>query len=422
MSFNRNIAPEILPIQQVDLLDVQVDELQNGISFYELKGGKQPVVHLQLVFPAGRWNEKKAMQSFFTASQMLEGTTNKSSQEVSEMIDLHGATIDISASYDIATVELICLSKHLSPMVQLLEEMITSPSFDESELEVKQQIVKQKFQVNLQKTDFVAQRTFLQKAFGQSHPYGYTSSLELFDSIAVSDIKAYHESNFLGTKPIAIFSGDFTNEDLKVVKTMVSQLKTGENDTKVEWQMNVEYGESYIPFEEAKQTSIRIGKPMIDIHEDEYGMLTIANAILGGYFGSRLMSNLREEKGLTYGAYSHLGSFVDQGYWFIGTDVGKENRELAVGEIKKEIQRMQEELVSEGELELVRNYVMGKYLGKVDGPFSQAKVYKNLFIQSQNKVDFQNRVNQILDTSAEDVRDIANKYWKLDEMIEVLVG
>jgi len=422
MTLDRNIAPAIQPIQQVDLLALTADKLRNGIPFYELKGGKQPVIHLQLIYPAGRWNENKELQSFFTGNQLLEGTTSKTSKEISELIDLHGSSISASPGYDVATIELLCLSKHLTPMIELLREVITSPVYDEKELALKQQIVKRSLQVNLQKTDVVAQRTFHEKVFGNNYPYGYASSIEKYDAITTEDLREFHQSNYLNATPIAILSGNYTSTELTQIQEMISGLPTGETQSPSNWTLNTESGATYIPFEEAKQTSIRIGKPIIDLKEEDFGKLTVANAILGGYFGSRLMSNLREEKGLTYGAYAQLGRFVNQVYWFIGTDVGKEHRELAVAEIKKEIKRLQDELVSDDELELVRNYVMGKFLGKVDGPFAQAKVYKSLLLNSQNDVDFQKTVQQILSTTATDIQRLVKQHWALDEMVEVMVG
>ncbi len=422
MSINRSIAPQIKDITQVNLLDLEAEQLNNQMLVYQLQGGKQPVTHIQLIYPAGRWYEQKPLQSFFTSAQFLEGTSQKSSKAISELIDLHGATISASASYDVATVELLCLSKHLEPMIQLLVELLTEPSYDSDELALKQQILKRKLEVNLEKTNFVAQRVLHEKIYGKSHPYGYSSSSEKYDSIRSEDLISFHQSHFLNATPTVIISGHFTSEELNVIKSSISALPTGQVLDNPTFESKGQKGKTYIPFDDAKQTTIRMGKPIDHINTENYGKLILANAVLGGYFGSRLMSNLREDKGLTYGVYSQLGSFVHQDYWFIGTDVGKDNRNLAVQEIKKEIQILQNQLVPAEELEVVRNYVMGKYLGKVDGPFSQAKVYKNLMIHNQTTKDFQDQVSQILSTTAEDIMELANQYWSLDELTEVQVG
>ena len=133
------------------------------------------------------------------------------------------------------------------------------------------------------------------------------------------------------------------------------------------------------------------------------------------------MSNLREDKGYTYGAYSFLGSFLQEGYCYIGTDVGSEQAEAAVTEIYAELNRLQTEAIPEAELQLVKNYVMGKYLAKIDGPFAQAKVFRSLLLRGETAEDFVDRVSRIQQINSAQLQALAQQYFSAEQMIEVVV-
>jgi len=423
MIINRKLVPAIQPITSAELLPIEAKKLTNGLPFYQLEGGDQQVVSLQLLFNAGRWFENKPLQAFLTASLLTEGTLNRSSEEVSEWIDFHGAQLIVDASYDVSTLSLVCLEKHLEPMLELMDDVLSNAAMRADELEIKKQISKQKLQVNQQKTDFVAQRMFHNLAFGESHPYGYASTAEKYDAINSKDVQSFRENGYLNSNSFAILSGNCSQENTIRIKNSLSKLTQSQTQSATTKKpLQTSFSRSDIDFPNAQQTSLRFGKPTIGVLHPDFAKLELANAILGGYFGSRLMSNLREDKGLTYGVYSRLGSFLNTGYWFVGTDVGKEHREVALEQIKLEVKNIQEHVVPTDELELVRNYMMGKYLSKVDGPFAQAKVYKTLILHGQSHADFQRRIDQLLHATAEDVQEMAQKYWSMDNMIEVLVG
>ena len=174
--------------------------------------------------------------------------------------------------------------------------------------------------------------------------------------------------------------------------------------------------------EGALQTSIRLGRLLFPrTHPDFVGMQVVA-AILGGYFGSRLMQNLREEHGYTYGVMSAMVNFDKEGYLAIATQVAKEHREDALREIYFEIERLRNELVDEGELQMVKNVMIGEILRILDGPFGIADVtIENIMCGMDNSAT-EESVARIFAITAEEIKALAEKYLRREDLIEVYAG
>ena len=413
--------PSIKPLSNIQLLQAEEQLLSNGVKLVLLPGGDQEVVNLQFILPAGRWQEPKHLVAHLTAKLLKDGTTGKSSKQINEIIDFYGAHIDVSASYDYASLSLVCLTKHLQPMLELVCELFSSPTFHEEELRIKQKNAIEKLKVNEQKTDYLAQRAFHQKMFGQNHPYGYASSKQNYEAVTTSDLKSFFQNQYSLSDGFVLAVGHLPSEVLKQIKEAISTIYSpSRNADDHQHKIETTVGKFHLRKEGAQQASIRIGQPTISIHHKDHSCLKLATSILGGYFGSRLMSNLREEKGLTYGVYSTLGAFAQQGYFYIGTDVGVDSVDLALQEIYVEIEKLQNELVPEDELQLVKNYIIGQYLRKVDGPFAQASIFKTLILHQQTAKEFIDRVEAIREISAKQIQEAAKKYWQVDKMVEIV--
>ena len=178
----------------------------------------------------------------------------------------------------------------------------------------------------------------------------------------------------------------------------------------------------FVEKEGAVQNAIRIGKRLINRTNPDYPKLTVLNTILGGYFGSRLMTNIREEKGYTYGIGSGLVSLSQGGYFFITTDVGAAVYEDAVKEIYHEIVKLQEELIPENELSLVRNYLLGSFQRSIDGPFALAERFKSILLSGLGYNYFENYLTVIKNITSEELKTLAQTYLLTSEMTEVIVG
>jgi predicted Zn-dependent peptidase len=173
---------------------------------------------------------------------------------------------------------------------------------------------------------------------------------------------------------------------------------------------------------DAIQSAIRVGRILFNKTHPDYFKFQVLNTILGGYFGSRLMANIREDKGYTYGIGSGLNSLLHSGYFFISTEVGADVTTKALDEIHKELKLLREDLVSESELETVRNYILGQFLRSVDGPFALAEKFKAVYEFGLDYSYYDKYFHAVKTVTPAEIRDLANKYFQEKDLIECVAG
>jgi predicted Zn-dependent peptidase len=147
----------------------------------------------------------------------------------------------------------------------------------------------------------------------------------------------------------------------------------------------------------------------------------VLNSLFGGFFGSRLMSNIREDKGYTYGIYSYLENHVQESAWVISTEAGRDVCEATVAEVYKEMEVLRNEPVDADDLLLVQNYMMGSILGDLDGPFQIINRWKNIVLNGVDSSYFQNQVATIKSVTAAELQELANKYLHPEKFYELVV-
>jgi predicted Zn-dependent peptidase len=170
------------------------------------------------------------------------------------------------------------------------------------------------------------------------------------------------------------------------------------------------------------QSAIRIGFRTFNRHHADYFDLSILNLVLGGYFGSRLMTNIREEKGYTYNIYSTLDAMQFDGCFYIGTEVGHEFLQDTLTQVYLEMDRLRDELVDEDELEMMRNYILGNYLTMIDGPFNVAELVRLIVTEDLPFTELQTSVERTLAVTRNSIQETAKKYLLPEKMSEVIVG
>jgi predicted Zn-dependent peptidase len=169
------------------------------------------------------------------------------------------------------------------------------------------------------------------------------------------------------------------------------------------------------------QGAIRIARPFPNRHHPDFKKVMILNTLFGGFFGSRLMANIREEKGYTYGIHSYIQNHIQQTAWMISTEAGKDVCEATIAEVYKEMNLLKEELVDKEELLLVKNYMMGSNLGDLDGPFQIINRWKNLILNDLDENYFNDSMNTIKNITAKELKELADKYLAPEEFFELVV-
>ena len=437
---DRTISPDFQTIKAINFPPVQALTLSNGIPLYVINVGEQPVIKIELSFEAGNWQETENGVSLFTAKMITEGTSQHSSAQISEYFDKFGSFTESGQGLDRANFVVYGLKKHLPSLLPMVQELLQDSVFPEKELDSLKNIQLNSLQVNSEKTSFIANKTFRKTIFGEVHPYGKS-----LDEVAIEDINQEVLVNFYRNywqgRPFKIFlSGNISDVEIALMQEYFGgfvvggaggNVVGGDTDHGADNGKGTNHGVNLIPTiieniviekEGAIQSSIRMGKHLMTRKHPDYFPMLLLNEILGGYFGSRLMKNIREEKGLTYGISSNLALFSQAGYFVIGTDVKREFTQQTVDEIHKEIKILQTELVDESELETVKNYMVGSFAGSLNTPFDIADRYKVIFSEKLPLDFYQNYIPNIQQISAIQLLETANKYLGLETLTEIVVG
>jgi zinc protease len=219
---DRTMAPAIQQIEQVAIPEAVGIKLDNGIPLYYVNAGKQPVMRLELIFKAGKWFESIPGQSYFTGKMLTEGTEHCNANEVAAFFDELGAFVEVACGFDRITLTIHLLSRHLSTLLPLIQEMIDSPGFRASELESLKARRRQKLLVDLGKNSFLAARNFTEKIFGSQHPYGKILEPEDISNIGTKAISDFYQVYIRGNFEV-ILSGLVAEEHIESINQTLGQ-------------------------------------------------------------------------------------------------------------------------------------------------------------------------------------------------------
>ena len=422
---NRNLPPQFKTIEHVDIPKSKQDVLSNEIPVHIISGGSQDVLKVELIFNAGLWYQKSPLIAGTCNSMLNEGTKKYSAAELAEKFDFYGAHIAYNNSQHDASISLYTLNKYLDETLDLLEEIIKRPTFPEKEFKTILSNKKQNYLVNREKTNALAKEKFNSLIYGHKHPYANIFKSCVFDEVQLEDIKTYYKDRYTSDNCRIIVSGKMDKSILPKIEDRFGasawNTKSHNIETKHEF-LSSDEKKVFVLKKDAVQSSIRIGRPLFNKTHPDFAGIMLLNLILGGYFGSRLMQNIREDKGYTYGINSLLLSHLKSGHFAIVTEVGKDVCEAAISEIYKEIKRLREELVSEEELNLVKNFFSGEMLRSFDSPFALSESLRGNLPFGFDNSYYEKFLQDIKGTSSQKIMDLANTYFKEEDLYEVIVG
>ena len=424
---NRKIAPAIKDAVEFDITLKPYEKftLDNGIPVYVIKNNEQDTLQMEMVFPAGSWYEQESQVAAATNFLMKNGSSQHSALQINESIEYFGAYLNRGSYHENATYSLHCLTKHTEALLPLMQEVIQDPSFAEEELAIYQQNMKQRLAVNLQKCDFVANRYIDKYLFGEFHPYGRVSTMMAYDALQPESLKAFYQKHYTYNNCKIFVAGHLPDNMIPLLnKYFGATLWNGETTLlRPELPIQVADEKKYRIFndENGVQGAVRVARHFPNRYHPDFPKMLVLNTILGGYFGSRLMSNIREDKGYTYGIHSQLYNFRQTSALNIQTEAGRDVCEATIEEIYKELSRLQQEAIPEEELSLVRNYMIGTILGDLDGAFQVIQRWKSLILNDLDENYFYNNIRIIKTISAEELQHLAQQYLTPSDFYELVV-
>lgn len=397
--------------------------LDNGTKLIEVNKGTQELVSLEIIHFASRTQEDKKGVARAVARLVREGAGSLSSKHISEQIDYYGASMSTGANLDFSFIKLFTLTKYFEKLLPIVEEVRYNPTFPQEELDRFVENNIQKLVMDKAKVELVAYKAITEKIFGSDHPYGYNSDEQLYKSLKLSDLQTHHTKFYGSDNCLIVLSGKVTPEirratieafgkvNQSVVLNPYQSPPLLSNLTRIK-----------LPADDKSQVGLKIGTKLWSRKHEDFSGMFVLNTVLGGYFGSRLMSKIREEKGYTYSIYSGLDMLKEDGYFFVSTEVAHEYLDDTIVTIYDEIEKLKQELLPADELDMIKNYLRGNFLNMIDGPFKIAGLVKLLEI-NELPIDFFTALSQyVKNVSAEEIRDFASKYLDRSKMVEVVVG
>ncbi|MEI6574985.1 MAG: pitrilysin family protein [Bacteroidota bacterium] len=408
-----------------DLIKPQYQKLSNGIPIYFVNSGKHELVRIELLFDAGTYYQTKKLTAFFTNRMLREGTSKHTAQQLAEIVEFYGAYLSVNTDKDRASVSMLMLEKQIPHLLPLLGEIIHDPAFPEHELDILKSRQQQEFQVNMQKVSYLASRHFSAMVFGEKHPYGKMHNAADYKHIEMADLSSYYSQYYTPSSCMILVSG-------KAVKGMYEKIDRifGTKD----WTDSIKKKQAvhefspaaekkaFISKPDAVQSAIRVGKTTIDHHHPDYIGLKILNTLFGGYFGSRLMKNIREDKGYTYGISSILLPLEKTGCWVVAADVNAGNSQDTVDQVFHEMEQLCAKKVSTSELNLVKNYMLGNFIRSVDGPFDLADKFKNQLLLGLGEDYFETYIQSLKAATPDTMQSLAKEYLQPESFYELIAG
>lgn len=426
MAIDRTKAPAIKDAVdfEVKLKPCEQFTLDNGTPVYSIDAGAEEVVMVELVFHAGNWYEEKNIVAATTNHLLKNGTKGKNAFEINEHFEFYGAYLSRACYNETATITLHCLNKHLENLLPVVTELLTDAIFPEQELTIYRQNQKQRLEVNLKKCDFVANRLIDEYVYGFHHPYGKYTSADDFNQLSQQDLLDYYKQYYTHGKCMVFVAGKLPANTEALLNKTLGHLPFNQQHFPLREIIQtpaIQKKYSIVNDADSVQAAIRIARPFPNRHHPDFPKVQVLNNLFGGFFGSRLMSNIREDKGYTYGIHSYLQNHLHDTAWMISTEAGRDVAEATISEVYKEMALLRDEKIEAEELDLVRNYMIGSLLGDLDGPFQIIARWKNYILNNLGSDYFYHSLDTVRNVSAEELQELAKKYLNPEDFYELMV-
>lgn len=424
---NRRQQPDICQPERIDVPRPRPVIMPNGVPVHVLNIGDSEVVRIDVLMAGGRWRQSYPLQALFTNRMLREGTRRFTTAQIAEKLDYYGAWLEFSNAPEYAFVTLHSLNKYLPQTLEILESIIKEPTFPEKELGVIAENNRQQFLVNSSKVDFLAHRALSKALYGTAgHPCGQLVKEEDYRHVNAAMLRTFYDDYYHSANCMLYLSGKVSDECLQRIERIFGASPFGKAGRPAERKhfipSSCDEKRIFVERSDAMQSAVRLGMLTLEHTHPDFLKLRVLTTLFGGYFGSRLMANIREEKGYTYGIQAGIVTYPDSGMFVIHAETANETVEPLIEEVYHEIDKLQNEPVSLSELRIVQNYMLGELCRSCDSPFSLADAW--IFIRT-NGLDehyYHRMLEAIKGITPEEVRLLAQRYLCKERLKEVVCG
>ena len=417
-------APEINPITLSHLALPVTEVMPNGVSLHCVQGCKNDVVRIEVLFKGGYSVQCKPLQAIFTNRMLREGSKRFSSADISREFDFYGAWIDMYSSQEYNHIILHVLAKHFQKIIPVVEDFVKYPLFPQENFSVIKESNKAHFMISGKKVDRVAQRVFEHCLWGDGHPLGHVVEASDYDVLELEDLFSYH-SKIYSSANCTIFLSGCCNDEVKnaIAVAFGNEVWGGAQKCKISLPAHQTIiGRQKIIMENTLQSAVKVGCMSLPSSSPDIYAFRFLNVLFGGYFGGRLMSNIRETHGYTYDIISEVDAYGRNNAFVISSEAATEYVEPLLKELYSEMERLRNETIPVEEVELVRNYIMGELCREYEGLSAKSEVFVNAWLQGESFENVNKYLDVVKEVTPERLQEVARKYIVPENMIEIVVG
>lgn len=426
-----NNLPQLLDVDiQLSCKPDDVFSFANNVKLHCFEDKDSEIIRLEFLFTnAGSVNQEKFFSSAASANLITEGCGDLSAMEVADKLDFYAAYVERVSERDSTILVFYFLKKYQQNLLPLIEKIIKQANYNEKEFEIYISKQKQNFEINAQKTSMIAYKEFYRTIFPKNHPLSKFGEREDFDKLSPSDVKSFYKDFYTSSQSEIILSGNYDKAFVRELERFFGTETWGgekENFELKDYSIDINCLnkglEKTINKKGAAQASVRVGCVSLEHNHKDFLPFSVVVCLLGGYFGSRLMMNIREDKGYTYGISANLSSYRYASVFSIASDVKADKAQATIDEIEKEITILQNDLVSLSELSQVKNYLIGECIRNLDGAFDKSDKYSFLMKLNHKYDYYKNFIDTVKSISPNEIRDLSQKYLDLNLISKIKVG
>lgn len=423
MHLDRSKAPEFIIPADFELAAPLIRKLSGNRSLYFIQTPNLEAIKLEVLGKSQRLTLplEKSLVPSFTLQMLVEGTKQFSESQLSEFFDFHATEVHSMITYSHEGLSLLTTKKHFFEVLQLFTSLFDQAIFPEESLEKRKSQRKLSIRLEREKSASRASSLFRKALFGENHPYGYEITEAHVDQVNHQDLLDYYH-NQLWTGTEFFLSGNLEISELEQIEDLLNAIPFQESDSTYSFPPITSSAKITEERPGALQSTIRIGSWSIGKNHPDFLALSVFNTILGGYFGSRLIKNIREDKGHTYGIFSSLAEIGEMNYWVIGADVQKAQKDEVIREIYKEINLLSTEMITPQELEVVRNYLIGQMVSRFSSSFELMDRFRAVHHSGLDFDFYRKKLAFLRQFTAEDILEVGKKYFLNPHFTEIVVG
>jgi zinc protease len=424
--------PEPLPDKSYTFPHVHKGKLDNGLRYYMVRKHDLPLVSLNLVVRAGTAHDPEDLPglSVFTGDMLREGGTKKrSAHELADDIETLGAELSVITGADYTLVAIDSISEHLAKLLSLMGEMTLEPAFATKEMEMFRKREISRLELSRSDPEWIADYVFLDYLYG-AHPYStYDTTKEALETITLEDVKSFHSSHYTARNAFVIAVGDLNPKTFPaMLKKALSSMPKG-SKVKIKWpKVAAPEKRKVVIFDRpgSAQTVIRVGNTTLSGNDPDALPLMVTNHVLGGNASARLFMTLREDKGLTYGCYSHVPMRIDVGAFFVETSTKTPSTAESLEEIFHQLSLFlspgPEGGIDPGELVDTQRYLAGVLAIKAQTPSSISDLLIDRIVYNLPDDYYDTYVKNVDSVTPVSALELATEHIHPETALIVLVG